>query len=401
MNKQAKNILVITNWKFADPLIQTYTLPYLEIISAIISDDSMIHLFTLEKEASAPPSAFSSKIKVLSAKYYPFGLKAALHWIVNLGMLLSYLRKNKITILHCWGTPSGGLGYILSILTGAELILDSYEPHAEAMVENGTWKKGGLAYRILWYLEKKQSQKASAVIATTSGMKDYAKLKYKTELKSFFVKPACVDLDLFSLTKKKNVALQNELGLKGKITAVYAGKFGGIYLKEEVFQFFAAAWSFWGIRLKVLLLTSHPEIEIRALVKNYGMPQELFIIKYIEHEDIPSFIGLADFALTPVKSVPTKRYCSPIKDAEYWALGIPVIITANISDDSRLIHDHQIGYVWRSNTQMEFDRSILFIDHLLGFPQPDLALKIRSIAEEHRNFSIAQKVYQEIYGTIP
>ena len=45
---------------------------------------------------------------------------------------------------------------------------------------------------------------------------------------------------------------------------------------------------------------------------------------------------------TPVKPVPTKRYCTPVKDGEYWALGLPVIITEGISDDSGIIRENGI-----------------------------------------------------------
>ena len=398
MSIKPKNILVLTYWSFSDALIQTYTLPYLKLIRKIIPADSSLHLFTLEKEGGPPPpSELPSKIKVLSEKYYPFGLIAIWNWFANLVRLLVYIRKNKITILHCWCTPAGGLGYILSLLSGAELILDSYEPHAEAMVENGTWKKKGLAYRILWYLEKKQTQRASNVIATTPGMKEYARINYKTDIQNFYVKSACVDLDEFTLTKKKNPLLVKELGLENKIVAVYAGKFGGIYLKEEVFQFFYTAWLFWGERLKILLLTSHSIGEIAKLAEQAGLPPDLFVIKYIEHRQIASYIGLGDFALTPVKAVPTKRYCSPIKDGEYWAMGLPILITPNISVDSQLIAANHIGYVWQSNTADEYHKSVLFIDNLLLNQNKEAEMTIRRIAEQYRNFSISETVYKAIY----
>ena len=36
----------------------------------------------------------------------------------------------------CWCMTAGSLGYILSKTSGKNLVIDSYEPHAEAMVEN-------------------------------------------------------------------------------------------------------------------------------------------------------------------------------------------------------------------------------------------------------------------------
>ena len=123
---------------------------------------------------------------------------------------------------------------MLSKFTGAELVIDSYEPHAESMVENGTWKKDGLAYKILFSLEKKQTQRAKALIGTTAGMKQYALEKYGVEVKNFFVKPACVDLEKFSPSEKDSKLLK-EFGFENKIVCVYAGKLGGIYFKRRSF----------------------------------------------------------------------------------------------------------------------------------------------------------------------
>lgn len=54
--------------------------------------------------------------------------------------------------------PAGALGYVLSKFTGSKLIIDSYEPHAESMVENGTWKKSSLKFKILFWLEKNRAR---------------------------------------------------------------------------------------------------------------------------------------------------------------------------------------------------------------------------------------------------
>ena len=125
--------------------------------------------------------------------------------------LIRIIKKEKIRTIHAFCTPAGGIAYLLSKFTGAELIIDSYEPHAESMVENGTWKKNGAAYKILFFLEKKQTQRAKALIATTAGMKQYALEKYRVEVQNFFVKPACVDPEKF-FPSEKDPTLLKELG---------------------------------------------------------------------------------------------------------------------------------------------------------------------------------------------
>jgi glycosyltransferase involved in cell wall biosynthesis len=126
------------------------------------------------------------------------------------------------------------------------------------------------------------------------------------------------------------------------------------------------------------------------------MPHEFVISLYVKHHEIAQYIGLADFAITPVKPVPSKRFCSPIKNGEYWAMGLPVVISNNISDDSEIIETNNIGVVLRAFSQEEYQNAVLKIDNLRS--QPGLRNKIIKIARQYRGFEIAEKVYKEVYA---
>lgn len=151
--KNKKNILVITSWSYNDALIQTYTLPYLNIIANHLPNEARVFLTTLEKN-NQPIHNNHPKIKNILIDYHPLSLKGLMMWIRLIFKLLKTIRKEKIDVIHCWCTPAGMIGYILSLLTGRPLIIDSYEPHAETMVENGVWKKNGLVYHLLFSLKK-------------------------------------------------------------------------------------------------------------------------------------------------------------------------------------------------------------------------------------------------------
>jgi glycosyltransferase involved in cell wall biosynthesis len=212
------------------------------------------------------------------------------------------------------------------------------------------------------------------------------------------IKPACVDLDLFRFKSQQDEQLQLELSLKGMIVAVYAGKLGGIYLDREVFDFLKAAHGFWGDRFRALLLTSHREEEITTLCKLSGLARHVVIIRFVPHQEVPRYLSLADFALTPVKPVPTKRYCTPIKDGEYWAMGLPVVIPDGISDDSEIIRTEKAGVVLRQLNEEAYRSALTELDNLLCEPRTEMRKRIHALAVKHRNFSIAEEVYESIYG---
>lgn len=402
------NILVLTYWSYKSGLVQAATLPYVRLIRSSAGENSRIFLVTMEQPSLAMSERERAVEKVklheegitlIDFPYQPFGIKAMFTWISRIFSLLQLCRREKISFIHAFCTPVGSIGYFLSKLTGIPLVIDSYEPHAEAMVENGTWKKGGLAHRLLFMLEKLQSRRAYAVLATVPEMKAYTKEKYNASPPHFFVRPACADLQQFSLSEPRSKALMEKYGLKeGDIVCVYAGKTGGIYLREEIFELFKVAEEYWKGRLRVLFLTTDDPAEISALAQKAGLSPSAMICRFIDHKEMPAHMALADFALNPVMPVPSKRYCISIKGAEYWAMGLPVIIPPNISDDSDIIEEHKTGVILRGFSREAYMNAVQQMDELLRTDREKLRLRIRKLAEERRNFEIAASIYRKIYG---
>jgi glycosyltransferase involved in cell wall biosynthesis len=403
--KTSGNILVLTQWSFKDALVQTYTLPYINIIREIISPKQKIFLVTAEQEHIALSKTEADQVNkewekknmmLLPVPYKRFGLKKIIASAGNLPKLIGVIKKEKIKTIHAFCTPAGGIAYLLSKFTGAHLIIDSYEPHAESMIENGTWKKNGLAYKILFFLERKQTQKARVLIGTTTGMKQYALEGYRVEVKNFYVKPACVDLVKFSPSQKDPLLLK-ELDFENKIICVYAGKLGGIYLKEEVFDFIKLCYDRWKDDFRFLMLTSATKEEINTEMQRVKLPEKIVTSQFVYHDDVPRYLSLGDFAINPVKPVPTKRYCTSIKDGEYWAMGLPVVISPGISDDSGIIEKENAGVVVDLSDKVELARSIDKIEELLE-RKDELKRKIRQIAIKYRSYDLAKKIYKEIYS---
>lgn len=403
----SKNILILTQWSFKDPLIQAYTLPYVYIIAKQLAVGSKIYLVTFEQEKLKILPSEKTAIKNMLAEkgiflidfnYSPFGIVSIIKWSGVLLNLFTLIFIKQIKFIHAWCTTAGSLGYVLSKLSGKPLIIDSYEPHAEAMVENKTWSPTGLKFKLLFFLEKRQTRHAKILIGTTTGMHDYALEKYKVNISNFYVKPACVDLTKFNIIKRKNSSLLAQLKLEKKIVCVYAGKFGGIYLTKEVFDFFSAAEKFWGDAFRVLLLTLHDKETLFKWANESNFSTDKMVIRFVSHDQIPEYLGVGDFGITPVKSIPTKRYCTPIKDGEYWALGLPVVISKNISDDSEIIINNNAGAVINEYTEENFKIAIEKIKNILEEPFSSLSIRIENLAKRYRNFSIAEDIYKKIYN---
>lgn len=400
------NILILTHWSFKDALVQTYTLPYVDIIRKIIPADKKIIVVTAEhegmeineKEMEILKREWDKKnMQLLPLPYERFGIKKMIGAVRQLLQLSRIVRKEHIEVIHAFCTPAGSAGYLLSKLTGAKFVIDSYEPHAESMVETGAWKKSGAAFKILFQLEKKLAQQAVHIIATTAGMKEYAKEKYGFELKDFFVKPACIDFNSF-FPRPKNERLLQELKLNGKIVCVYAGKLGGMYLNEEVFDFVKSCYDHWGDHFRFLMLSSEPDEKIAKHLQRTGIPAGLVIKRFVSHKDIPDYLSLGDFGINPQAPILSKRYGSPIKNGEYWGMGLPVLISPKISIDSDIISANNIGVVINLQKKENMVEAVKQLDQLLKNNSREvLQQKIFSVAKKYRSFEIAEEIYPMIY----
>lgn len=400
--KKGKNILVITYWSINNALIHTYTLPYLRQIKNCLDKDAKIFLLTL-----SPPGTLGSKensgfvedlskenIVVINFNYYPFGFKMLLTFMFLFPYLIVFSIFKNIRAIHAWCTPGGAIAWPISVFSGKPLVLDSFEPHAESMVESGTWKRSSLSFKLLFFFEKLQLKRASEVICAAEGMIAHSQLLYGIKKSRYFVKPAGVDLQLFDPESETTAPVQ--LQLKRRV-CVYAGKFGGIYLSDEVFDFFKVAYDLWKGDFSVLLLSHHNEQEIQQLCRRSGLNRDCIQLLHVKHKDVATYLKLAHFAISPIKPIPSKLYCSPIKNGEYWAMGLPVVITDNISVDSQLIRENRIGYVLREFSLNEYQTCLREIETILQTKH--LGEKIRKLAKEQRAFENSKAVYGAIYAT--
>lgn len=402
-----KNILVITYWSYRDALIQTYTLPYVKIIANKIPPGSKIYLLTLEQGGHALKGDEINKvqkelseynIELIAKPYFNFGIRAMINWVFILAHLWYLILTQRISYLHSFCTDAAAAGCLLNVVTGVPLIVDSYEPHAEPMLESGTWTRNSKAFKILFWFEKWQTKLGKAHIACVESMKEYAERTYGATPKQMYVKPACIDFDLFSKDHLKDPKLLKELGFEDKVVLLYAGKFGGSYLEQEVFDFFKVTFDHYGDKLRILLLSNQSDESIETWCANAGLDSSIIIKKFVMHQEVPKYMGLADFAITPFIPVPSKRYGTPIKTGEYWAMGLPVVITRDISDDSDIIEKENIGAVIDLNTD-SYQKAVLKIDDLLTNTDPETRYqKINAVARKYRSFEIADSVYTSLYS---
>ena len=405
MIKKPVHILVMSSWSFNEPLTHSYLLPYLRIIIDLLPVGSKIWLQTMEKDhLKLDAAAMSIVMSELEAegirwipfKYMPFGLRALTGYFNMVRKLRSLVRSEQIEYLHPFAPGAGTIAVFVRLFSKTKLVVDSWEPHAESMVESGVWKKSSLAFRVMWWAEKKMSREATWLIAATRGMKNYAKEKWNIDPVNVAYRPACVDLETMDPAKFNKEDLRRIHLLDHKIVCVCTGKLEGMYMGVETFQFFSACRGVWGETFHALILSETNPEHIKKMAAEAGFPDEAYSLRHVKFHEVPSYLAMADFAFNPQKPLPSKRFGTPVKDGEYWAMGLPVVIHPDISEDSSIVSTERIGAILGDMSHSDTIRVIDEIKLLLSDDQT--AARCRSAAIQFRGFHLAKSAYALVYA---
>jgi len=80
---------------------------------------------------------------------------------------------------------------------------------------------------------------------------------------------------------------------------------------------------------------------------------------------------------------------------------LPIVITPNISTDSDIIAENYAGAIIETLNKEGYIKAIKRIESiLLNNNRQEIYKRIRPLAEEYRNFSIAEKAYRSVYDSL-
>jgi glycosyltransferase involved in cell wall biosynthesis len=205
------------------------------------------------------------------------------------------------------------------------------------------------------------------------------------------VVPCVVDTSVFSPDPPAGRQRRDRLGLRG-LVFVYAGKASGWYLRDSMLDFVAAAQEVVG-ETCLLVLTSDPPDAFSGPAAARGIH---CVVRKVPRADVPAFLSAADVALSFRRPGVAAAACSPVKNAEYLACGLPIVTTAGIGDYSDLIEERQVGIVVPVSDSSGYRESVAALARLLR--DPGLRARCRELADTELSLaSVAISRYREVY----
>ena len=389
------NILFLGYWSANDPLSSATILPHLSILGTIDTIDKIVYC-SIEREENT-----SDKIPITQTgiKHIPLHSKTrSLLILTKIGdffllkkSLYKIIRSEKIDKVLTRGVLAGALILPVCKKLGIPLFVESFEPHSQYMLYAGTWKKWYLRYIFQKRWEEKLKRYALGIMPVSH---NYGKriLQEGVHQQKVKVVPCAVNMERFGYSNNLARRLREKLGWGNKIIGIYVGKFGDIYYDLHAFQIFRKAFDFFGDDLRVIILSEVSKIAVVRKLSNVGIDKANVLVTQASYDEVPQFLMAADFGFCLVRPTATSQYCSPIKNGEYWAAGLPILIPENIGDDSEIIAREGGGAVFDARDEESIGKALGVIANIID--DPDHRNRISSLAGKHRNFSVVENAYR-------
>lgn len=376
-------VAFISYWGVEDGLFKATVLPHLKVLSKL---EQVKEIRLISVERSDFPS---SRLGLNKVSFHPV-LEISSGFIGKIKTIREISKKlrsfDHVDVVFARSSLAAIPVYFYHKKSRCPFVVESFEPHADYMVETGEWKRGGVKDRILRYFEKKECQKASYLLPVSENYKITLE-KNGVDPSKLMVLPCTVDLELFNRNINDRERIRQKLGLEDKIVGIYVGKFGGLYEEEKAFQIFEESLSQFS-DFHLLILSPQSKDMIEELAKRASFSSNKMTVMKVDSEEVPQYLSAADIAFATYKTIPSNQYLSPIKLGEYFANELFVICSPGVGDDAGRLSDEGIGITTHDlkNLKSKFE----------SFDQP----KSKEYALKNRNRDLIKDIYGKIIESL-
>jgi glycosyltransferase involved in cell wall biosynthesis len=390
-------VLYISYWSLSDPLTEATVLPNLKILKKYCAS---IHFATIERNRhQVPVSAEVIHIPYHSLTGMPRFIQK-ISDVILVGLRLFFVaRRKRIDTVICRGSMAAIFGVFLNRLIGLPFLVESFEPHADYMAEGNTWRKSGIEFRFQKWIESQCLARASFLMPVSQ---QYAQFLVSRGVspEKIEVMPCCVDTDRFRFSEEARVRLRAQLQIPdGTRVGIYVGKFGDLYLREEAFNLFRLALDSFKNNFFLIVLSPQDDEDIRIRLSEAGFQPTSFHVARVENSEVPSYLSAADFAFSLARPAPNRKYLSPVKNGEYWASGLPILISETGGDDDAIAEKNRAGVIFEI-TEPSIRSGLDAIREIISNGRNAVARNISPIAEQYRGFRIIEDAYERIFSIL-
>ena len=374
-------ILYIAYWGAVEPLGQSLIVPAVERLAAssdltLITFDKPADLRNGDATSTVRERLQRSGVKWSALRYHKRPkIPATLFDIVH-GVAVGVVKglRRRPTVIHGRTFIGGIIGRAVATTLRVPFLYHNEGFYPDEQVDGGVWREGSMPHRIAKRIESSMYASADAIICMSRRSKAVLERLAEVQKKStpVLVVPSCVDLQHF----RRDSPPARSAGLR----LIYIGSVGNRYILDRVARFVAVASTvIAGVHLRIL--TTADRDLVVSMLRAGGLPDDVWSLGRVPHADMPSALANADAGLFFLRRGISEFGCSPTKIGEYWAMGIPVITTAGVSDTDDIIREHRVGVIITDHSDEAYRRAAIELQQLLA--DVGLAQRCREAAEEY------------------
>ncbi len=393
-------VLYIVYWGAAEPLGQSLVLPAIERLAergarvTLVTFDKAADFRDRERMASIRARLEAQGVRWIALRYHKRPRVPATSWDVLHGWARAVTAgaREPVDVVHARTFVGGLIGRLVAATLRTKLVYHNEGFYPDEQVDGGFWAQGSAWHRLTKALETRLYAAADGLIALShraqAVVEDLPAVRRKKT--PVIVVPSCVDLDRFRLDPDRS---RQHDGL----SLVYTGAVGGRYVLDRVGRFVSVlAERRPDVRLSVLT-RAEPAL-VTEMLDRGGLLRDAWSLDCLPHEAMPAELARHDAGLFFLTQGLSEHGCSPTKVGEYWACGLPVVTTPNVSDTDALIREWRAGVVVAGHDDESYRRAAAELEALLA--DADLPRRCRKAAEAHyalaaacdRQFVLYQKL---------
>lgn len=401
-----EKILYISYNGLLEPILDSQAIPYMRGLNAALGIEFV--LFTFEKKKNlleyGPQRIKQRKedlrkngIKWVWARYHK-----SPHFLAKLidltsGFIATFilLFVYKISSIHARSAIAGVMAIIPAKFMRKKFLFDMRASLSDEAIGLGLARDGSLKHSLLNIVEKILLESSDGIVVLTKKHYGYLGNRFimKKRPKAVEVIPCCVDLDKFRLIPRDKAANKEER----KFTFMYLGKFGSLYLIEELLDYFIVYKKLFP-NSQILFVTQDDSTYVYNACKEKRINFDDIRVYKPKFEEIPDLISQADCGIFFIN--PKRKFASfPIKLGEFLSCGVPVVINSGIGDTQELVEKYRVGVVVKDFSVDSYRHTSGLLQDLIKEGNA-LRYRCRKAAERELSLDIGVARYRKIYNAL-
>lgn len=394
-------VLYISYWGVLEQLGQSLVIPAVKKLAQMGTD---LTLVTFEKSADMARTdemervreiLEKEKIDWLPLQYHKNPKFPATTFDIAHGIVRGLQKRltKEFDIVHARTYIGGLVGLILAPLIHAKFVYHNEGFYPDEQVDSGIWTKDSYTHRIAKSLENLMYSRSDGIIALSHRAKKIIEDMPDVSAKKtpvVFV-PSCVDLERFHLPEKKPEFSDGEIKL------VYIGSVGGRYILDKIGSFVAAVRKF-NPNVSLQIYSKTDANLITQMLDESGLAREAWRLEAISYSEMPFRLSEHKAGLFFLTEGISEHGCSPTKIGEYWAVGLPIVTTPNVSDIDEIIRDMRVGVIIKEHTENSYLKAYQELQQLIL--DPELTKSCRLAAENYYALNPACERQYKLYKMI-